>query len=77
MEYKGYLTSVDSYMNLQVIYLYIKIIQSLNNNTFRIVTNFIIILFFESFNYSIQQLANTEEYVDGASTGVLGEVLIR
>jgi len=54
MEYKGYLTSVDSYMNLQVIYLYIKIIQSLNNNTFRIVTNFIIILFFESFNYSIQ-----------------------
>ncbi|ORX47538.1 putative small nuclear ribonucleo protein F [Piromyces finnis] len=39
MEYKGFLTSVDSYMNLQ--------------------------------------LANTEEYVDGASTGVLGEVLIR
>ncbi|ORX81975.1 small nuclear ribonucleo protein SmF [Anaeromyces robustus] len=39
MEYKGYLTSVDSYMNLQ--------------------------------------LANTEEYIDGASTGVLGEVLIR
>eukprot|EP00833_Pecoramyces_ruminatium_P015373 jgi/Orpsp1_1/1189405/evm.model.d7180000071833.1 len=38
MEYKGYLTSVDSYMNLQ--------------------------------------LANTEEYIDGASTGVLGEVLI-
>ncbi|KNC97893.1 small nuclear ribonucleoprotein F [Spizellomyces punctatus DAOM BR117] len=38
-EYKGYLVSVDSYMNMQ--------------------------------------LANTEEYIDGASTGVLGEVLIR
>ncbi|KAJ3104596.1 hypothetical protein HDU96_008891 [Phlyctochytrium bullatum] len=39
MEYKGYLLSVDSYMNVQ--------------------------------------LANTEEYIDGASTGSLGEVLIR
>lgn len=39
MEYKGYLVSVDSYMNLQ--------------------------------------LANTEEYVDGQSVGMLGEVLIR
>ncbi|GAO49459.1 hypothetical protein G7K_3609-t1 [Saitoella complicata NRRL Y-17804] len=39
MEYKGYLVSVDSYMNLQ--------------------------------------LANTEEFVDGKSTGTLGEVLIR
>ncbi|XP_022300056.1 small nuclear ribonucleoprotein F [Crassostrea angulata] len=39
MEYKGYLVSVDGYMNLQ--------------------------------------LANTEEYIDGAQTGNLGEVLIR
>ncbi|CAG8448548.1 659_t:CDS:2 [Acaulospora morrowiae] len=39
MEYKGYLVSVDSYMNLQ--------------------------------------LANTEEFIDGNSTGALGEVLIR
>ncbi|KAI8805889.1 hypothetical protein BJ742DRAFT_389233 [Cladochytrium replicatum] len=39
MEYKGYLVSLDSYMNLQ--------------------------------------LANTEEFVDGTSTGALGEVLIR
>ena len=39
MEYKGYLVSVDAYMNLQ--------------------------------------LANTEEFVDGQSTGSLGEVLIR
>ncbi|XP_018575932.1 small nuclear ribonucleoprotein F [Anoplophora glabripennis] len=38
-EYKGYLVSVDGYMNLQ--------------------------------------LANTEEYIDGSSTGNLGEVLIR
>ncbi|KAF9933024.1 hypothetical protein FBU30_006699 [Linnemannia zychae] len=38
-DYKGYLVSVDSYMNLQ--------------------------------------LADTEEYVDGTSTGKLGEVLIR
>ncbi|KAJ3071805.1 hypothetical protein HDU99_002339 [Rhizoclosmatium hyalinum] len=38
-EYKGFMTSVDSYMNIQ--------------------------------------LANAEEFVDGASTGVLGEVLIR
>ncbi|KAI9330422.1 small nuclear ribonucleoprotein F [Obelidium mucronatum] len=38
-EYKGFMTSVDSYMNVQ--------------------------------------LANAEEFVDGASTGVLGEVLIR
>ncbi|WIA43960.1 hypothetical protein OEZ86_010351 [Tetradesmus obliquus] len=39
MECKGYLVSVDAYMNLQ--------------------------------------LANTEEFVDGQSTGMLGEVLIR
>ncbi|KAI9356247.1 hypothetical protein DFJ73DRAFT_623113, partial [Zopfochytrium polystomum] len=39
MEYKGFLVSVDSYMNVQ--------------------------------------LANTEELIDGASAGVLGEVLIR
>ncbi|BBG92859.1 small nuclear ribonucleoprotein F [Prunus dulcis] len=39
MEYKGFLVSVDSYMNLQ--------------------------------------LANTEEYIDGQSTGNLGEILIR
>ncbi|CAG8719714.1 3581_t:CDS:2, partial [Funneliformis caledonium] len=39
MEYKGFLVSVDSYMNLQ--------------------------------------LANTEEFVEGQSTGALGEVLIR
>jgi len=39
MEYKGFLVSVDGYMNLQ--------------------------------------LANTEEYIDGALTGNLGEVLIR
>ncbi|KAF7495010.1 Small nuclear ribonucleoprotein F [Sarcoptes scabiei] len=39
MEYKGFLVSVDAYMNLQ--------------------------------------LANTEEYIDGACTGNLGEVLIR
>ncbi|KAL0292302.1 UNVERIFIED_CONTAM: putative small nuclear ribonucleoprotein F [Sesamum calycinum] len=38
MEYKGYLVSVDSYMNLQ--------------------------------------LANAEEYIDGQSTGSLGEILI-
>ncbi|KAI8608504.1 hypothetical protein BC830DRAFT_1071976 [Chytriomyces sp. MP71] len=38
-EYKGFLASVDHYMNVQ--------------------------------------LTNTEEFVDGASTGVLGEVLIR
>ncbi|KAL1925156.1 uncharacterized protein VTP21DRAFT_39 [Calcarisporiella thermophila] len=38
-EYKGYLVSVDSYMNLQ--------------------------------------LANTEEFIDGAPAGTLGEVLIR
>ncbi|KAJ3414679.1 hypothetical protein HDV05_006214 [Chytridiales sp. JEL 0842] len=39
MEYKGFLVSVDSYMNIQ--------------------------------------LANTEEFIDGASAGALGEVLIR
>ncbi|KAJ8570565.1 hypothetical protein K7X08_037537 [Anisodus acutangulus] len=39
MEYKGYLVSVDSYMNLQ--------------------------------------LANAEEYIDGVSSGSLGEILIR
>ncbi|RDD38089.1 Small nuclear ribonucleoprotein F [Trichoplax sp. H2] len=39
MDYKGFLVSVDNYMNLQ--------------------------------------LANTEEYVEGALTGNLGEVLIR
>ncbi|KAA8580343.1 hypothetical protein FQN60_005878, partial [Etheostoma spectabile] len=39
MEYKGYLVSVDGYMNMQ--------------------------------------LANTEEYVDGALAGHLGEVLVR
>nr|CAB3266449.1 small nuclear ribonucleoprotein F [Phallusia mammillata] len=39
MEYKGYLVSVDGYMNMQ--------------------------------------LANTEEYIEGALSGHLGEVLIR
>ncbi|CAD5233954.1 unnamed protein product [Bursaphelenchus xylophilus] len=39
MEYRGFLVSIDSYMNLQ--------------------------------------LQNTEEYIDGVNTGVLGEVLIR
>ena len=39
MEYKGYLVSVDGYMNMQ--------------------------------------LANTEEYVEGALSGHLGEILIR
>ncbi|XP_033027853.1 LOW QUALITY PROTEIN: small nuclear ribonucleoprotein F-like [Lacerta agilis] len=39
VEYKGYLVSVDGYMNMQ--------------------------------------LANTEEYIDGALSGHLGEVLIR
>lgn len=39
MEYKGYLVSVDGYMNMQI--------------------------------------ANTEEYVDGALSGNLGEILIR
>ncbi|CAD5230648.1 unnamed protein product [Bursaphelenchus okinawaensis] len=39
MEYRGFLVSVDSYMNIQ--------------------------------------LENTEEYIDGVNTGVLGEVLIR
>ncbi|XP_037761598.1 small nuclear ribonucleoprotein F-like [Chelonia mydas] len=39
MEYKGYLVSVDGYMNMQ--------------------------------------LANTEEYIDGALSGHVGEVLIR
>uniref|UniRef100_A0A8B9YVJ8 Sm protein F n=1 Tax=Bos mutus grunniens TaxID=30521 RepID=A0A8B9YVJ8_BOSMU len=39
MEYKGYLVSVDGYMNMQ--------------------------------------LANTEEYIDGALSGHLGEVLIK
>ncbi|KAI9104479.1 small nuclear ribonucleoprotein F [Phlyctochytrium arcticum] len=28
-------------------------------------------------SYMNLQLANTEEYIDGASTGVLGEVLVR
>ncbi|XP_015266326.1 PREDICTED: small nuclear ribonucleoprotein F-like [Gekko japonicus] len=39
MQYKGYLASVDGYMNMQ--------------------------------------LANTDEYIDGAFSGYLGEVLIR
>nr|XP_048696263.1 small nuclear ribonucleoprotein F-like [Caretta caretta] len=39
MEYKGYLVSLDGYMNMQ--------------------------------------LANTEEYIDGALSGHIGEVLIR
>ncbi|KAJ9090073.1 hypothetical protein DSO57_1006466 [Entomophthora muscae] len=39
MEYKGFLSSVDSYMNLQ--------------------------------------LSNSEEFLDGASQGELGEILIR
>lgn len=28
-------------------------------------------------SYMNMQLANTEEYIDGASTGALGEVLVR
>ncbi|CAH3112187.1 unnamed protein product [Pocillopora meandrina] len=45
MEYKGYLVSVDGYMNVQC--------------------------------FLFLQLANTEEFIDGALTGNLGEVLIR
>uniref|UniRef100_A0A3Q2YBC7 Sm protein F n=2 Tax=Euteleostomi TaxID=117571 RepID=A0A3Q2YBC7_HIPCM len=46
MEYKGYLVSVDGYMNIVACHVG-------------------------------GQLANTEEYVDGALAGHLGEVLIR
>lgn len=61
MEYKGYLVSVDGYMNLQVSW-------PLNANADS--TNGVLCLI-------LVQLANTEEYIDGACTGSLGEVLIR
>lgn len=69
MEYKGYLVSTDSYMNLQVCiahtiiqpYMYInkKLINTLSTNSL------------------VPQLANTEELQDGESKGSLGEVFIR
>ncbi|KAH9805932.1 putative small nuclear ribonucleoprotein F [Citrus sinensis] len=61
MEYKGFLASVDSYMNLQVQlkipFLFISICLS-------------------SVQLGIY-LGNAEEYVDGQFSGNLGEILIR
>ena len=61
MEYKGILMAVDSYMNLQVCITLL----------FRIVYE----INFRPFMHN--QLANTEEFIDGAFAGNLGEVLIR
>ncbi|KAJ3286667.1 hypothetical protein HDU79_006309 [Rhizoclosmatium sp. JEL0117] len=60
-EYKGFMTSVDSYMNIQV---------CLCLRSFNLQPN-------NELTFETPQLANAEEFVDGASTGVLGEVLIR
>ncbi|NWX85072.1 RUXF protein, partial [Nothoprocta ornata] len=65
MEYKGYLVSVDGYMNMQVSGGAGRAARQLvrgarANGAAR-----------------VPQLANTEEYIDGALSGHLGEVLIR
>jgi small nuclear ribonucleoprotein F len=62
MQYKGFLVSVDSYMNLQV--------------SFSPSSRFEISMY-SRHNLGRVQLANTEEYQNDVSIGSLGEVLIR
>lgn len=63
MSYKGYLVSVDNYMNLQV--------QSSKSGRRRCENRFRLI------DARCDQLANTEEYQNDQSVGSLGEVFIR
>ena len=71
-EYKGYLVSVDKYMNLQV-----------NSLTFPQFLAFFFVFFLqypctnECFVLFVIQLASTEEFTHGEYRGNLGEVLIR
>lgn len=62
LEYKGYLVSTDSFMNLQVS-------SFLSPLDILFIYNFFSCLFFK--------LANAEEFQDGTSNGALGEVFIR
>ncbi|CAK9159627.1 unnamed protein product [Ilex paraguariensis] len=73
MEYKGYLVSVDSYMNLQFLKLGIDLsaISNLSQHLTRVYD------FHFVTNGTYLQLANAEEYIDGQFTGSLGEILIR
>lgn len=70
MEYKGYLVSVDGYMNMQVNTGLPEGRRQRETVTFTVFTHKHVSLF-------SHQLANTEEFVDGALAGHLGEVLIR
>jgi len=85
--FPGYLTSVDSYMNLQVLPL---VFGSLAVVLLDLIYLFFIVLqAHHSFNMEEHakksdyylcywlQLANTEEYIDGQFSGNLGEILIR
>lgn len=75
MEYKGYLVSTDNYMNLQV--------SSLEGVSLSLVRTRLADpcwprLTLPSLRCDLPtQLANTEEYQEGASVGSLGEVFIR
>uniref|UniRef100_A0A3N7FZC1 LSM domain-containing protein n=2 Tax=Populus trichocarpa TaxID=3694 RepID=A0A3N7FZC1_POPTR len=61
MGYKGFLASVDSYMNLLESLLQFQIL----------LMSFVLLMECDL------QLGNTEEYIDGQFIGNLGEILIR
>jgi small nuclear ribonucleoprotein F len=65
MEYKGFLVSTDNYMNLQV--------KQNPSHDQRDPTTLMLTYSF----FPLSQLANTEEFQDGKSNGMLGEVFIR
>ncbi|KAI8539729.1 hypothetical protein RHMOL_Rhmol09G0205300 [Rhododendron molle] len=84
MEYKGFLVSVDSYMNLQELYLANSSLlftkkKYLANSTFRSNAALLLHLLNSTFILieAFLQLANSEEYIEGQFTGNLGEILIR
>ena len=72
MEYKGYLVSTDNYMNLQV-----RALSSLLPPARAGEPSASQLTLTTTTPHAATQLANTEEYQDGASVGSLGEVFIR
>ncbi|GAA6035179.1 hypothetical protein NBRC10512_006238 [Rhodotorula toruloides] len=78
MEYKGYLVSTDSYMNLQVRPSPSNAVPNARGATLTVLSSTPSLTSHDSPPLArLVQLANTEEYQDGQSVGSLGEVFIR
>lgn len=79
MEYKGYLVSTDSYMNLQVRPSLSKAaLEREARRPLTVLSSAPSLAAHDSHTSARPvQLANTEEYQDGKSVGSLGEVFIR